>query len=153
MMKLWQIISAQSSQNMLYSQSNEPNDFTTTAKSDYAKILAEKIANARNDMEQMSAVQEQLDEIAELHEELTGRQLDEESNSNSSSSEAVETIKKFMPDGSVLIMTVKGGEVVEQFKKKPHLVAVADPSAPPTPSGNVAVTMKVKPQLDLFNLI
>ena len=35
--------------------------------------------------------------------------------------------RKFMPDGSILITTREDGKVVEQIKKKPHMISVRDP--------------------------
>ena len=102
-------------------------------------------------MERMSKIQEELDENRKLQEELTGKSQEEDT--NSSSYDSTETIKRFMPDGSILFMKVKGGEIVEQFEKKPHFVAVADPSAPQSSTGSNAVSMKMKPQLDLFSLL
>ena len=40
--------------------------------SEYAKILDEKISNIEADVERMKIVQKNLDEIREMHEELTG---------------------------------------------------------------------------------
>ena len=67
-MKIWEI----GSQLPLTTSKSTSNDDTP---SEYAKILAEKIADARTEMEQMDEIQAQLDEIAQLHEELTGRAL------------------------------------------------------------------------------
>ena len=120
-----------------------------TAKFDYAKILAEKIASAKDDMEQMSKTQEELDKNAELQEELTGKSKDQDGNVHL----ATETIKKIMPDGSIVFLKIKGGEIIEQFTKKPHYVAVADPSAPKTASGHIAIKMQMKQKLDLFSLL
>lgn len=152
-MELWKISPIQSSQNSTQdSAAKESSSTGVSIKSEYAKILADKIASAKDDMERMSEIQEELDENNKLHEELTGETPDDDS-SNSSSRESTETIKRFMPDGSILFMKVRGGEVVEQFEKKPHFVAVADPSAPKTVSGTAAVKMKAMPQLDLFSLL
>ena len=35
--------------------------------------------------------------------------------------------KKFLPDGSILITTREDGKIVEQIKKKPHMISVRDP--------------------------
>ncbi len=123
------------------------NSSSVSADSEYAKILAEKIANARTEMEQMDELQDRLDEIADLHEELTGKRPD------SSESKETSTIKRFMPDGSILFLTVQDGKTVQSFKKKPHLTVVADPSAPKTASGQVATKLVSKPQLDLADLL
>ena len=152
-MELWQVTSTQNTQKINpISKSNQSSlNANYKTQSDYSKILADKIANAKSDMEKMSEIQKQLDEIEDLQEELTGKSHDDKSDTNSRG--ATETIKRFMPDGSIMYMKIKGGEVIEQYQKKPHLVAVADPSAPQGVSGNEAVTIKMKPQLDLFSLI
>ena len=133
----------------LVSQSTLSKETAVETKSEYEKILAEKIANARRTMELMNKVQSEIDFNNKLHEELTGKNP----SNDDSNEETVKTIKRFMPDGSIMFVTLKDGEVVDMHKKKPHLVAVADPSAPKTPSGQTAVTLKVKPQLDLFSLL
>ena len=151
-MELWQIRTTLSNKDMTQAlQSKSAASTSDSAKSEYAKILAEKIASARDDMERMSEIQEELDKNRELHEELTGTVKDEDS--GNSSHVTTETIKRIMPDGSILFMKVQGNEVIEQFKKKPHFIAVADPSAPQSESGHIAVTMKMKPHLDLFDLL
>ena len=113
-MKIWEISSAQLPLTASKNTSGEP------ANSEYAKILAEKIADARNEMERMDELQAQLDEIADLHEELTGRRPD------SSQSKETSTIKRFMPDGSILFLTVQDGKTVQAVKHKPHLFDVVD---------------------------
>lgn len=56
-----------------------------------------------------------------------------------------ETIKKFMPDGSILIITTKNGKVVEQYRKKPKTVWVPDPlQTASTASNEAASSMKMK---------
>lgn len=140
-MKIWELSSTQLPQTNVRSSSND------SATSDYAKILAEKIAGARTEMEQMEELKAQLDEIAELHEELTGTAL------NSLQSKEKSVIKKFKPDGSILFLTVQGGKTVQVFKKKPHLAVVADPTAPLTPSGQVAVKLEARPQIDFAGLL
>ncbi|MBR4384569.1 MAG: hypothetical protein IKP64_13555 [Selenomonadaceae bacterium] len=129
--------------------------------SEYSQILASKIANVKTDIEKMNAVQEQLDEIADLQEEITGEvKIDEDSgnanrndSSGTASAKAVETIKRFMPDGSILITTYEGGTITEQIKQKPHLQIVADYSAPPNPDGSVATKVERTQSLDLAALL
>ncbi len=154
-MELWQINSSSALQNVnQVSQSKVFDSSSVTAKFEYAKILAEKIANAREDMERMNEIQEELDENEKLHEELTGKSPNEEDSDGSKANhETTETIKRFMPDGSIMFMKVQGGEVIEQFKKKPHFVAVADPSAPKSASGGFGIKMKAIQHLDLFSLL
>lgn len=129
--------------------------------SEYSQILAEKIANVKTDVEKMNATQEKLDEIADLQEELTGEvKIDEDSgNANrkdfngTTTSKSVETIKRFMPDGSILVTTYENGTITEQIKKKPHLQVVADYSAPPNPDGTVATKTERTQSLDLAALL
>ena len=132
------------------SQSKNANS-TSAAKSEYAKILAEKIASAIDTMKQMNVVQSQLDEINELHKELTGKSTSNDDSKDNGGIESTRTIKRFMPDGSIMITTIKDGEIVEQHKKKPHLVAVADYSAPKTESGQTP--LKMESHLDLLSLL
>lgn len=145
-MELWQITSANSLKNISTSARDR---LGSSIKSDYAKILAEKLATAKDEMERMNKTREELALNRKLHEDLTG--TDPNGNAADSSVESTETVKRIMPDGSIRFLKIQDGQVVEQFVKKPHLIAVADPTAPPTPSGNTAVTMK--PHEDLFSLL
>lgn len=119
-----------------------------SAASEYSKILAEKISNVRTDIRAMDAVQNQLDEIRELHEELTGNvKVDEDSgnadrNKNSASLKTVETVKRFLPDGSILLTTYRDGQITERTKLKPHMIVAPDYTAPPNPDGSVATELK-----------
>lgn len=120
-----------------------------SAASDYSKILAEKISNARADMKAMDAVQQELDFISDMHEELTGTvKIDEDSgNANRKANSAptmkqVETVKRFLPDGSILLTTYEDGHITERTKLKPHMIVAPDYSAPPKPDGSVATELK-----------
>ena len=113
--------------------------------SEYSKILAEKMANAKADLEQMEAVQAQLDEIDELHEELTGNA--------STQMVEVETIKRFMPDGSIMVTTYEDGKITEQVRHKPPMMVVPDYTAPPTPDGSPATELKPYQNFDLMMLL
>jgi len=129
--------------------------------SEYSKILAEKLANVKTDVKKMNAVQDQLDEIRDLQEEITGEvKLDEDSgNANrkdfkgATITGTVETIKRFMPDGSILITTYEGSTITEQIKQKPHLKVVPDYAAPPNPDGSVAKKTERAQNLDLIALL
>ena len=142
-------------------KSQSSNKNSRGVASDYAKLLAEKISNVETDMRKMNAVQEKLDEIADLQEEITGEvKVDEDSgNANrkdfnsSAGTKSVETIKRFMPDGSIMITTYEGGSIVEQVKQKPHLQVVPDYSAPPNPDGSVATKTERSQSLDLAALL
>ena len=63
---------------------------------------------------------------------------------NSPSPPEIITTKRFMPDGTIITTTKKEGKIVEQHKKKPHLVPVPD-----------ALTGKVKlePFQSIFELM
>ena len=114
--------------------------------SEYSKILDEKISNIQADIEQMKAVQDQLDEIDELQEELTGK-------ASVSKSVEVETIKRFMPDGSIMVTTYENGKITEQVRHKPHMMVVPDYTAPPKPDGSPETELKPYQNLDLEMLL
>ena len=105
----------------------EKNSAAATT-SDYAKILSEKIEEVEQNFE---------DAKKSLQNSVT----------------ATETVKRFMPDGSIMITTYNGSSVVQQIKLRPHLVPVNDYSAPPTPSGQPATKFVAKQNLDLLSLL
>ena len=128
--------------------------------SEYSKILAEKISNVKADVQAMEAIQEQLNEIRDLQEELTGEvKLDEDSgNANRESGTVtntveIETVKRFMPDGSILVTTYENGKVTEQIRHKPHMTVVPDYTAPPKPDGSPSTELKPYQNLDLEMLL
>lgn len=128
--------------------------------SEYSKILAEKMSNVKRDVQQMEIIQEQLDEISDMHEELTGEvKIDEDSgNANRDSGSVsktveVETVKRFMPDGSIMVTTYENGKVTEQVRHKPHMMVVPDYTAPPNPDGSPATELKPYQNLDLEMLL
>jgi len=148
---------------------NLAEDFVTSTRrnksggttSAYSKILAEKLANVKTDVKKMNAVQEQLDEIRDLQEEITGEIKRDEDSGNANrkdfkgatTAKTVETIKRFMPDGSILITTYEGSTITEQVKQKPHLTTVPDYFAPPNPDGSVATKTERTQRLDLAALL
>ena len=128
--------------------------------SEYSKILAEKISNIKTDVKQMEEVQEKLDEIRELHEELTGKvKVDEDSgNANRNGGSVsktvdIETIRRFMPDGSIMVTTYEDGKVTEQVRHKPHMTVVPDYSAPPKADGSPHTELKPTQNFDLAMLL
>ena len=128
--------------------------------SEYSKILAAKISNVKADVQAMEAIQEQLNEIRDLQEELTGEvKLDEDSgNANRESGTVtntveIETVKRFMPDGSILVTTYENGKVTEQIRHKPHMTVVPDYTAPPKPDGSPSTELKPYQNLDLEMLL
>ncbi len=112
--------------------------------SEYAKILAQKISDVESDVKEMEAIQEQLDEIDEMQEELAA---------NVNTFLSVEKVRRFMPDGSILVTTYTDGKVTEQFRKKPHMVPVPDYSAPPKEDGSPETKLEPRQSLDLMELL
>lgn len=126
----------------------------------YSEILAEKISNIKADVQAMAETQSQLDDIAALQEELTGNVKVDEDSGNANRSDAsstpiqpLETVKRFMPDGSIMVTTYKGSKIVEQVKHKPHMVAVPDYTAPPKPDGNLNIKLEARQNYDLEMLL
>ena len=107
--------------------------------SDYAKILSEKIAEVETEFE------ESKDNLSNQNQSF--------GSGEDSSATSTETIKRFMPDGSILITTYDGSSIVQEIKLRPHLVPVADYSAPPTSSGEPAIKFVAKQNLDLLSLL
>lgn len=60
-------------------------------------------------------------------------------------------VKRFKPDGSILVTTYEDGNIASQTKIKPHLVPVPDFSAPKTPEGDTPT--KWEPRLNLLDLL
>ncbi len=117
--------------------------------SEYSKILAEKMSNVKRDVREMEIVREQLDEISEMHTALTGEvKVDEDSgNANREAGSSaniicVEKIRKFLPDGSVMITTYEDGKITDRVKMKPHMISVADYSKPPKVDGSPETILK-----------
>lgn len=138
-----------------------PKSSSKSVASEYSKILAEKISNIKTDVQAMRETQEQLDAIRDMHEELTGEiKIDEDSgNANREGGDAstkiveVETIKRFMPDGSIMVTTYEGGKITEQVRHKPHMMVVPDYTAPPKADGSPATELKPYQNLDLEMLL
>ena len=106
--------------------------------SEYAKILAEKISEVDSEFEDAK------NNLSEQNQSAGG---------GNNSSVATETIKRFMPDGSIMITTYEGSSIVQQIKLRPHLVPVADYSAPPSASGEPQIELKPQQSLDLLSLL
>ena len=106
--------------------------------SEYAKILAEKISEVDSEFEDAK------NNLSEQNQSAGGK---------NNSSVATETIKRFMPDGSIMITTYEGSSIVQQIKLRPHLVPVADYSAPPSASGEPQIELKPQQSLDLLSLL
>lgn len=104
---------------------NQSNNFSAVNSagfsSDYAKILSEKIAEMQNEFKAAS-------------ENNFNQGINVETNMP-----VIETVKRFRPDGSIMITTYKDGSIDSTQKIKPHLVPMPDYSAPPTPEGNTDI--------------
>ena len=112
---------------------------SVNVSSDYAKILAEKISEVETEFEET--------------ENNLSNQNQSSGGGESSSASSVETVKRFMPDGSILITTYDGSSITQQTKLRPHLVPVADYSAPPTSTGEPEIKFEAKQNLDLLSLL
>lgn len=106
------------------------NSDVKTETSDYAKILAERVAE----------VDEQFKEMRQNLE-----------NQRQNSAVSTYTRKKFMPDGSLMITTYEDGKITSQTKKRPKLVPTPDYSAPTDVNGNTAI--KMQPRLNLLDML
>lgn len=119
---------------------NSSNRFATSKatgfSSDYAKILSQQIAQLEQDAQAAS-------------EDISSQAQD--SLSASTEMEVIETVKRFRPDGSIMITTYKDGKIDSTTKIKPHLVAMPDYTAPPTPEGQTDV--KLVPHLSVAELL
>ncbi len=127
-------------QSTVITDTNTANNIAAgnvTDSSDYAKILAEKIAEVdskMNDKQNNSASQQ-----------------DNAATSGDNSMSNIETLRKIMPDGSIRIITYENGDIVEEQKIRTHLVMTPDYSAPPTPEGEPA--LKAEQRLSLAALL
>ena len=157
-MGIWEVtkVAAGTGRNAAQSSYKGKSDIA----SEYAQILAEKISNIKSDVQAMETVREQLDEISDLHEELTGEvKIDEDSgnaNRDDGSSTTIieqETIKRLLPDGSIMVTTYEGSRIVEQVKHKPNMIVVPDYTAPPKPDGSPATELKPTHSLELEMLL
>lgn len=101
---------------------NQDTSFAAANSSEYAKILAAQLAQ----------VQEEFQSASEnsLNENSAAGEL-----STKNSMPVIETIKRFRPDGTIMLTTYKDGKIDSTQRIKPHLVPVPDFDAPPTPEG------------------
>ena len=107
------------------SKSTESNLSYSDILAEFQKLNAIKHDNSRQYMETMNELKERLNEISSM-----------------AKPEVVKT-RKFMPDGSVLLITKEDGKIVEQTRKKPHMISVRDPI-----SGKVSL----EPFISIFDM-
>lgn len=141
-MGLWDInnVSADLIRNLANSTGNSNSTFKVANSvgfsSDYAKILSQQIAQLQQDVQAES-------------ENLSSQAQD--SLTASTEMEVIETVKRFRPDGSIMITTYKDGKIDSTTKIKPHMVPMPDYSAPPTPEGEPEV--KLVPHMSVAELL
>lgn len=106
-------------------------------KKTFAALIEEKRATIRETLEEMNARKMELNEIRKMQ-------------------KFTETVRRILPDGSILISEYEDGKLVGRDRQKPHLKAVPDESAPPpplAPDGTVLTTqqeMKLVPRQNIF---
>lgn len=124
-------------------QSNSVNT-SSTSTTDFKKIFAEKLAAAKEAYEAtgMTAAEQETyaaggETALDAREEYISSHSSDSSGSSSGSgdsssdTEETVTIKKLMPDGSIMVITTQGNQVVDQYRQKPHMVEKPDFSAAP----------------------
>lgn len=128
-------------QSTLITDTNSVNNIAAANvvndSSDYAKILAEKIAEVDSNMNNQQ--------------NNSTSQQENFSSSSEKSVSNIETLRKMMPDGSIRIVTYKDGEIDSEVKLRTHVVMTPDYSAPPTPEGEPA--LKAEQRLSLAALL
>lgn len=138
-MGLWDInnVSADLLRTVANLSGNSNNTFAVTKStgfsSVYAKILSEQISQLEQDVQAAS------------------ENISEQQYSTANTMAVIETVKRFRPDGSIMITTYKDGKIDSTTKIKPHLVPKPDYDAPPTPEGQPAI--KMVPQLSIAELL
>ena len=137
-MGLWDINNVSADLIRTLQNGKSKNSFATNNSagfsSDYAKILSQQIAQLEQDVQAASENSTQ----------------DEELNT-ANNMEVIETVRRFRPDGSIMITTYKDGKIDSTTHIKPHLVPMPDYNAPPTPEGQPEI--KMVPQLSLAQLL
>ena len=137
-MGLWDINNVSADLIRTLQNGKSKNSFSTNNStgfsSDYAKILSQQIAQLEQDVQAASENSTQ----------------DEELNT-ANNMEVIETVRRFRPDGSIMITTYKDGKIDSTTHIKPHLVPMPDYNAPPTPEGQPEI--KMVPQLSLAQLL
>ena len=105
-------------------RSGAPKSTTSEATAEYAEILAAKLASIDDDLKRLEKERETIKEIDTLRRDA------EERGTLNPSVAVPETVKRVMGDGTILVTTTENGKIVEQYRKKPHLVPVPNDAAP-----------------------
>ena len=109
---------------------------STGFSSVYAKILSEQISRLEQDAQSET-------------ENLSSQNQNDDNTPNTMA--VIETVRRFRPDGSIMITTYKDGKIDSTTHIKPHLVPMPNYSAPPTPEGDPQIEMV--PQFSLAQLL
>ena len=95
------------------------------------------------------------EDILEYKHKQIKEKRDSKKSARASTTTTTETIHKYMPDGSIMVITTKNGKVTEQYRKKPTMVEVPDPIQPASEDGQdptgTHVKMKLVPHRSPFD--
>jgi hypothetical protein len=101
----------------------------TATADDFGAIYSDKVKKLWDDFQKtgLTAADQALkdaggEDVLKLKQELE-KEAKQQKSSNALNTE---TIKKIMPDGSVLTITMKNGKVADQYRKQPHMIAATD---------------------------
>ena len=129
------------------SQGTAAKTTSTTGSTDFQAIYSSKVQELWQNFAEtgLTAAEQELkkaggEDAVRLKKEIEKRRKE----SQSSQTVQTETIHKYMPDGSLLTITTKNGKVVEQYRKKPHMIDVPDLANTPPKDLTGAATTKVK---------
>ena len=101
-----------------------------------------------NALEAKHELQREHDDDEEKSEDAKGS-----ASCTASKSAGIETIKKYMPDGSILVVTTENGRTIDQYRKKPHMVERPDYSRPmKVENGTLKPQTKLVPKQNLSEL-
>ena len=113
----------------------------SAAAEDFGAIYSDKVKKLWTDFQKtgLTAADQALkdaggDDVLKLKKELE-KEAKQQQNPNALTTE---TIKKIMPDGSVLTITMKNGKVADQYRKQPQGLDTADILHPDTADREIA---------------
>ena len=149
--------------------SGAQNQKTSTGSgADFKAVFQSKITTMKEEFKQTGMTAADLalwkaggDRALEAKAELKEQQKAAEDKSTDASSTSttasvkIQVIRKFMPDGSLLVLKTKGNEVIDQYRKKPRLTTKPDFSRPPKPGADGMERPQTKqvPKQDIFEMM
>ena len=122
---------------------SEASKKTVNTPEEFQSILWEKIGSIRDTLEEMRAQREAINTVK-------------------AEGMVTEVVRRYMPDGSIMITQYVGGKIKDRYRKPPHLELVPDPNSPvPKSEDGRSLTaqqnMVMKPKYslaeDLFNML